>query len=374
MEKNLIFNLPSLKKYRLGILVILIGFVGLGIASSFLIKPKYKISSVISISPSYFQNSLMREYLSEVFDPSEIRSLRQSIISEALNRNFLNQIINEEGFEVVDLNSTEASQLRAELLRSIEVISLQSSDFQISVTDGNPERALSINEKVIANILSVLKDKRSKTLINLRDAIIAQLESISTSTNKNVEDLSFTNKENLDLKIKKIEQELLEQKKIFSAYHPYIIEMSNKLDKMKKTALAIENNSIEPSDAMMNSVNTIAKDKSDSNSSYNLIYDDLSRKYRYLNIVLMAESSPQPSYFSVVRSPEIPTSAIWPKKKLFLVWSLMLGFLFSIIYVGFSELMNSSSINPSVKKYMLPKEDFLDKENKDRGLNHDLNF
>lgn len=374
MEKNLSFNIQVNKKYRLGIIIIFIGCIGLGLASAYLIKSKFKTSSVISISPSYFQNSLMREYLSEVFDPSEIRSLRQSIIAEALNRNFLNHILKEEGFGVDNLNSTEASILRSEVLRSIEIISLQSSDFQISVTDSDPVRAVSINEKVISNILLVLKEKRAKTLINLRDAIANQLESISPSKNKINENFSYANKETLELKIKNLEQEILEQQKQFSEFHPLIKEKTQKLEQMKKTYNSINENTLTTSEAMLNSVNFSLNGNIAGNSSYNVIYDDLTRKYRYLNIVLMAESSPEPSYFSVVRSPEIPTSAIWPKKRLFLIWSALLGILFSMIYVGVGELISSQKLNAKVQNYLLPNEDFIDEKKKDRGLNHDLNL
>ena len=323
MEK--IFSANLMKKYSLQIIAIIGLFVGIALTAAFTIKPRYKVASVVSISPSYFQNSLMREFLSEVYDPNELRSQRMSIMSAALDKNFLDQLAVMDGIDISKETSTQAAERRMITLSTIEIIPTQASDFQISVISTNREKAMELNQKVIANIIVVLKNKRMGTLTNLRSAVAAQIENMSP----NIEVPASHDAQ--VARMANIEMQVADLKERFSNQHPQVVALEKQLANYKK----ITSKSAGTGDSISN---YNIKDGTGKSVNYNTVYDDLIRKLRYINIVMAAESTPQPSYFSVVRSPEYPLGAIWPKKTLFLIWSLLLGILTSLIYVAVAEV------------------------------------
>jgi uncharacterized protein involved in exopolysaccharide biosynthesis len=342
---DLIFAKDLIKKYRMSVLALLGGFIFLGLAVPSFIKPRYKVTSVISISPSYFQNSLMREFLSEVYDASELRSQRQSLISQSLDQNALDEISAKAGMTPAQETPLEASLRRQKLLNSIEIFPLQSSDFQISVTSNSRERGLLINQEVLGNILKVLKAKRMRGLENLRAAIGVQLDSLmplgelTSSTSP-----SSVSPASIKMKLSQLQQEVEQKRVSFAPSHPVLIAKEKELKNLQMLYEAAKNRpseegSVEEETKPYNALSQIPE---------NTVYNDLSRKYSYLNIVILAESGPNPSYFSVVRSPELPPAPIWPKRSLFLIWSLLLGTLTAVAYVAMKEFVFVTAPSPDV--------------------------
>lgn len=325
MEKLLTADL--IKKYYKQIFIIMSLFVGVALTAAFTIKPRYKVTSVISISPSYFQNSLMREFLSEVYDPAELRSQRSSIMSAALDKKFLDQMASENGVDLTKETSSQAAERRMIMLSSIDIVSTQASEFQISVFGNNREAAMKFNQKVIDNIMVVLKEKRIGMLTNLRSAVAAQIETMSP----NIE-VPATHETQL-LRVASLEAQIADLSEKFSSKHPQVLALQKQLTAYRHLSAksagndgAVANYNIKDGTSKTGSVN------------FNTVYDDLIRKLRYINIVISAENTPTPSYFSIVRTPEYPLGAVWPKKTLFLVWSLLLGVLTSLVYIAVVEI------------------------------------
>lgn len=329
-------------KYRRGMGFILGACVLAGLVVPLLLTPRYKVSSVISISPSYFQNSLVREFLSETYDPAELRSQRQSLISSSLDNKFLDAISEKVGMRPANETAIQAAERRHLLLRSIEVISLQSSDFQVSVIDADRERALKLNQEVIQGILAVLKEKRTQTLANLRSAIATQLDSM-VPTQGLINHSEGSSLEALKMRMDSTAAELQSMKATFAESHPSVQAQQRKLDELKNLYQESAKNPVDASG--MSFVDY--ERKNPTGKTPNPVYEDLSRKYRYLNIVLLSEAGPKPAYFSVVRSPELPLSPLWPKKSLFLVWSTLLGILISLAYAGIKEFMALQRLVPA---------------------------
>lgn len=329
MEKILSTNL--VKKYRLQILAIVGLFVGTAVIAGLVIKPRFKVASVISISPSYFQNSLMREFLSETYDPNELRSQRLSVMSAALDKKFLDAIATEEGVDLAKETTKDAAERRAKVLSAVEIIPTQATDFQISVIGSDRDTAMSLNQRVIDNILVVLKDRRMGMLTNLRSAVAAQIETMTPNM-----EIPATHDAQL-VRISSIESQIAELKEKFSDQHPQVLALKKQLANYKKLAAK----SAGTNDALVNYNITPVENKPGQSNS---VYEDLVRKLRYLNIVIAAESMPVPTYFSVVRSPEYPLSAIWPKKGLFVIWALLLGILTSLVYIAVMEIRTQQNL------------------------------
>ena len=72
-------------------------------------------------------------------------------------------------------------------------------------------------------------------------------------------------------------------------------------------------------------------------------YGDLLRKLNYLNIALEMENAETPYYFAVVKSPELPTAPIWPRRPLIMVWSFFLSLLAAVALTFGRELFARSA-------------------------------
>lgn len=337
---DLVIAKDLVKKYRISVATILGGFILLGLLAPLLIKPKFKVTSVLSISPSYFQNSLMREFLSEVYDGAELRSQRQSLIAQALNQRSLDEISKKAGLMPETETPVEASIRRQALLKSVEIFPVQSSDYQISVVSNNPQRSLLINQEVLTNVQKTLRSKRLRTLENLRTAIGVQLDSMMPN--------SVTSTA-LQMKITQMQQELELKRASFASKHPVLMAQEKELQKLQAMYEAAK---LKPSEATTAAASKPYKTLSA--APEHTVYNDLSRKYAYLNIVILAEADPNPSYFSIVRSPELPSAPIWPKKSLFLIWSLLLGVLTAAVYVAMKELVFGQRILGPVVPVTVP--------------------
>lgn len=326
----------TIKKHSTAILVIVGIFAIAGLVLPNFLKPTYKVSSVISISPSYFQNSLMREFLSEVYDSSELRSQRQSLLNEALDVQFLDQVAEKTYGTVAADNLKLKSENRQALRRSIEVIPLQLSDFQISVTGDNREQALEINQSVLENVLTVLKTKRAETLTGLKQAIETQVHSISPTQPMELSE----NKNVLQAQISELEQQIKSNSAKFSSSHPTLIKQKKLLKKYQEQLTLL--NAAKTSPAVRSTTNSISTAAATDDNKRNMLLEDLVRKLNYLNIVLQAENVSRPSYFSIVKTPELPLAPIWPKRSLFLIWFSLAGMLIAASYVLLKEILSSS--------------------------------
>jgi len=55
------------------------------------------------------------------------------------------------------------------------------------------------------------------------------------------------------------------------------------------------------------------------------IYNDLTKKFNYLNIAMDSDKEHQGDYFATLESPLYPASPLWPKKGLFALWGFGFG-------------------------------------------------
>lgn len=323
------FNLNNLiKRYRWSVLFILTLSVAIGLIAPKFIKPRYKVTAVISISPRYFQNPLVREFMSEVYDPTELKSQRESMIRQAFDQNFLDEVAKRLKFYREEQTGIEAAYRRQETLKNIEIISLQSSDFQLSFTEFSRESAMEFADMGLKSVLRVLKQQRSQSLTRLRDSIGVQLQTMGSVKT----DANHLTADSLKLQIGKLAQEIEKKKGMYSPQHPTLRASIEKMKSLEKQ-LAFALNNPETQQITLGDL----EGGSSLDATKRAVYEDLIRKFSYLNIAIQTENEPKPSYFSIVRSPELPYAPIWPKKSLFLIWSSLLGMLICLLQIALRE-------------------------------------
>jgi len=159
--------LVILKKYH-DALIICTGFsIGAAALSMHLVPKSYKSRVVLSIHPTYFQNPLEHD-----IDTPEImkcRSLRELIVTKALNGNFLEELdqkhhlLNrDKGSHLFGPKLTQSTEEQELLRRRFEVLCLNSMTFQVSFTATQPETAFLVIQESTRRILSFLeKSKRA---------------------------------------------------------------------------------------------------------------------------------------------------------------------------------------------------------------------
>ena len=63
------------------------------------------------------------------------------------------------------------------------------------------------------------------------------------------------------------------------------------------------------------------------------IYNDLLKKYGYLNILMAAERDSSAAYFAIVENPSYAGVPVFPKKPFFLISGLFSGVVLSFFYM-----------------------------------------
>ena len=61
-------------------------------AAAYYLPKKFKSSAVISLQAGYFQNPLVKDLISEVFDQGELNAQRSALLKFALNNTFLDEL------------------------------------------------------------------------------------------------------------------------------------------------------------------------------------------------------------------------------------------------------------------------------------------
>src|SRR5207248_2257477 len=78
------------------------------------------------------------------------------------------------------------------------------------------------------------------------------------------------------------------------------------------------------------------------------IYRELTKKLNYLNVALDSDQAHASDFFATLESPLYPTSPLWPRKSLFLLWGLGAGLLGSLLLAALREYFDRSAMRPTL--------------------------
>jgi uncharacterized protein involved in exopolysaccharide biosynthesis len=316
----------SVLRHRGLIALVTLFFLFSGTALSFLIKPRFKASGTISISPLYFQSPITRAFMPEISDSGERKAQREVLIQKALDVEFLNSVTTPTSGET----PLEAAQRRFQFSKSVEVIPMQPGAYQISAVLGTREESLALVNRALASIEATLHQERLSELTVLRDTIAMQLRQMlieSSPDGSSFQGISAASTSELEKQRESLQQEIQDQLQVFSAEHPAIKSMTTRLAVIKQK-LAEQKKRSAPTTARIR-INAAAS--FDDKDPVKVIYEDLMQKYEYINIVLALEAAPYSAYVSIVKQPELPVLAMSPNRPLIIFWSALAGLLFSLL-------------------------------------------
>ncbi len=315
--------LNQLMKNRLRILNIVGICTFISVSSYFYLPRNYKVTTTIALQTQYFQLPLVSSFMPETYDAAELRAKREAIISLALNQKFLIEIA--EKYKLIkDPNNSHDLEL---LSKKFEVVSNGQGSFMVNFSAKDANLAYQVLQDFLNHLRVVMTEERRSTLLNLHDAIQEQLESISVGKKGESTNAIYSVRPDLvQRRIERIQQEIITLKNSYSERHPRIAALKEQLVQLSQwnKPMGEVSNAGEKRD-VFNGMEVDASSKE--------LFDDLIKKYRYLEVVIYMDQQSKDQYLSFLKEPFVPDTPTWPKLPLLLLWGMAVGFLLGSVRV-----------------------------------------
>jgi hypothetical protein len=354
-------------EYRRLIVTGTLCFMALFIMASYMIPKKFKVSFVMAIHSSYFQNPLTHDLMADIFDTSEMKSQRESLIRQSLSPEFVDSLGKKYGMyrsissgglverfmsmlgrkKPIQPSIREMrarSMEREELMSRIDVLNINPDTFKISFLYSDPDVAFKVTQDIYAQVLRGLTTIRKNDLNALHSAIQKRLESLAASmpaldaaTPGAAVAPVVVGPQKVDQELEDVRNELRVMTVRYTEEHPLIKELRER----EKALSELVGNSAAPQ--------PIGALHQETPLSVQLprealmeIYKDLTKKLNYLAVFL---DSDQNSYIAILESPLYPAAPLWPKKGLFVLWGMAVGLAGTFFYAAIREYFHRAALH-----------------------------
>lgn len=325
-----------LLKYKKSIALIFVVTLGSSIQLTSFLKKQYKSEFEINVYSKYFKNPLISGIIPGVYNIPEMRFTINSMVKEAINDDFIDQIATD--YQIYSLETDEVTLAKnRQLLRDrFSEFSTGGQSYKVTFTAADPYVAKSIAEKTLDRVKAQFIDSRIKTIEMVKHIMLRRLKAFNASqkmTTKGSEKaLASKSPEVLSAELKKIEANIAALGKQYNTTHPKIRELVAKKKVILNWLEEYKASSIEELDA---AAITMPADKTVNGQLTSKFYT----KYHDFNMALDIEKRSLESYIGVIKTPQLPTTPIWPKKRLFAIVGFVLGLIFAFLYVFIKEIM-----------------------------------
>lgn len=342
MEENIYIKdfIRKIIKFKKEIALIVGGTLFFLINLSFILPKTYRTDFEINVYSKYFKNALISEVIPGMNSIVEMTQTIDSMIKEVMSDEFIDEIADKFGIYSSKLDDFSKAKGRMVLRSQFRMFSTGGQSYKITFAHSNPKTSYEVSKLVLDRIKKHFIDTRIETIEFAKKSIMRKLESINVT--KQISDdeiasnaLASRNPTVLKSELEKIEKDIESLKKQFNINHPRII----KLQERKETILnwlseyeGLDHDAKEFTDAplLMAGDSKVTED----------IASKLYVKYNDVNIALEIEKKSLPSYIGLIEAPQIPTSPLFPKKRIFASLGLVLGMIFAFLYVFFKEFMS----------------------------------
>lgn len=398
-----------LKRHRFSSIIIILLFTAIAVGISFVLPKSFTTKAVLNIPSSYFRIPLVADLVAGTNDTSELRAERDALLRYALNNDFLDKLgYKYKLFKHPYEDRLHAAE-RDELLAKIQYVNMGSNNYQISMNGSSAEQTYELTQAILDQMILTLIAERLAKLTIAQTAIRSNLETLTLESEASERGaLASAHRVHNSLKMEKAILVSLERR--FTSRHPTVVRQRRKVEYLKALHLERELDSANPDlddhsdyepktaknagdnkndnpedksvgrpgDKLEDRPGDVSEDKKDDNlnsnkddaivehdsvlsgrhggKSANLsvsqkamqdIYDDLLRKYDYLNIVIaMEKPSHEYPYLSVLEHPSIPVTATFPKKRFFALGGAAGGSVFALFLMILLELRRGTFTSP----------------------------
>lgn len=347
--------------YKKPLAIIMVASVLCLVQLSFILPKTYRSEFELNIYSKYFKNALISEVIPGMNSIAEMTQTTDSMVKETLNDEFIDQIGNE--FKIYPANMTpqQLSKAREQMRDRFELFSTGGQSYHVSFSYSDPQVTYEVTKKVMEAVKATFINTRIETIENAKKTIQQKLESVNV-TKQITEDsisanaLASKNPDVLRSEIAKINSDLSALKMQFNVHHPRIVKLEqrkatiqNWLEeieaKEEKAGKSDDDSSKEYSDAPL----LMAGDKEISQNIASKLYT----KFNDINVALDIERKSLPGYIGVIIAPQVPSSPLFPKKRLFASLGFMIGLVLCFGYVFYNEIMQ---LTPSERARVMARD------------------
>jgi hypothetical protein len=330
----------------------------------YMVMPKkYKSDAQLTIYSKYFTNPLIRDFISEQYDPTEMRTQREAIIQQSLDDAFLDKVGTEFSLFKYDVRDPKHGFEREELRKHFETFSLNADTYTVGFVWKSPELAEKMAKRALDNTINTLVEQRRKTIVNVRNAIRARMEAMALfghkgGVNNNLASMGRVQVEGQLMQIRNQIAVLLQQ---YTELHPRVIALRHR-EQVLTTYLAhpssqaplLADDQSDDAPSSRISPETLAGSTVEAGSKE--IYQDLLKKYNYLNVAIDMEKTNDVNYYGVISAPTLPLSPVAPKLINFVAYGLGSGILLALFTLLFEEFVRFNEVDAekSAKSWGIP--------------------
>lgn len=318
-----------------------------------LIPKKYKSISQITIYSKYFQNPLIRDFISEQFDSAEMKNQRHSIILQALDDAFIDHIGEEFKLYKTGPNDSKRGYEREELRKHFDVFAVSGDSFQIEFFWSQADIAYKVSQAALDHIQETLIDQRKKTIVSVRNAIRSRMEEMTLFMSASPKTLGAASKTRVQEELVQIRSQIKTLLEQYKEAHPKVVQLRAKeqalvryLNQSNKSRVETKENS-ENQSIYHTSPEALAGSEIEPGSKE--VYQDLLKKYNYLNVAIDMEKPGEVNYYAVVAAPVLPISPTAPNFFNFLTYGLAAGILLALFVLLYDEFVRFSSVNAEIR-------------------------
>lgn len=277
----------------------------------------YKVQTTFSIQTQYFQVPMVQDFVPITYDETELRTQRESLVRQTLDHEYLRDLGTRFKLFAHLKEGKPTSWDLDQLADKFEIVNLNAMTFMVSYRGKDPAQGYQIIQDYTDHLRKTLEADRKSMLVQLRNGIKDQLETLAFG-GKNEVGIMSSRPDLVKEEIARVKNELKELKSVYSSKHPRVVEFENRLAKLSKY--------LEPNDLEKElQKERFSSAKLDPGSED--LFRDLLKKFHYISVVMYMDQQNKDSYLAQVKEPFIPKDPVWPKRPLFLAWGVALGLL-----------------------------------------------
>lgn len=348
--------------YKKPLAIIMVASILCLVQLSFILPKTYRSEFELNIYSKYFKNALISEVIPGMNSIAEMTQTTDSMVKETLNDEFIDSIGKDFKIYPESMSPQQLSKAREQLRNRFEMYSTGGQSYHVSFSHGDPIVTFEVTKKVMDAVRATFINTRIETIENAKKTIQQKLESVNvtkqiTDDSISANALASKNPTVLRSEILKINTDLSALKMQFNVHHPRIVKLEQRKATIENWLKEVEDDKVPEKDAL-NEDGT--KEYSDApllmagdREISQTIAAKLYTKFNDINVALDIERKSLPGYIGVIVAPQIPSSPLFPKKRLFASLGFMIGLICCFGYVFYNEIM---SLSPSEKARRMAKE------------------
>jgi capsular polysaccharide biosynthesis protein len=328
--------IKTINAYRNRIILICVLTVAFCFQLTFWIEKQFTSTFEINVYSKYFQNPLISGVIPDVYNIPEMRFAIDSMVKEAISDEYIDELGRKYKMSSGTKDAREIARERQMIRDRFSYFSTGGQSYQISFSHSDPFIAKEVTETTLNQVRDHIVGKRIKTIELVKDVMIRKLNSFNASqkfTQKGSEKaLASKSPDVLKEELVKVNTSIAALSKQYSANHPIMLNLKQR---QKTISSWLTEFDMSKDNSAVDLPMSMTHDKIVSEQLSSKFY----AKYHDFNIALEIEKKSLQNYIGIIKTPQLPTAPIWPKKRLFASLGFILGMVISFIYVFISEII-----------------------------------